>query len=203
MTRRFQRRELLALLSILLFDSFLLYAHALSDFDCHISVNDAKFDLTSLAGEHVINRTRSTPPTTMLDSLRFDLCADLKTIEGLDEHDQVRLPNTREPDVCWFLQCTDVDAFPPVFTRHKGMSNEGQSKGQGTRSHNSSYSNCPNEQPGIEFVSQSQYVITCARRLPTVDLINYTRPKILISSITWFELFGILNTTIAEFDSSL
>lgn len=100
MTRRSQRRELLALLSVLLFDSFLLYAHALSDFDCHISVNDAKFDLTSLAGEHVINRTRSTPPTTMVDSLRFDLCSDLKTLEGLDEHDQVRLSDTREPDVC-------------------------------------------------------------------------------------------------------
>lgn len=113
MIRRSQRRELLALLSILLFDSFLLYAHALSDFDCHISVNDAKFDLTSLAGEHVINRTRSTPPTTMVDSLRFDLCADLKTLESLDEHDQVRLPNTREPDVCRILQCTDVNVFLP------------------------------------------------------------------------------------------
>ena len=90
MIRRAQRRELLALLSILLFDNFLLYTHALVDFDCHISVNDAKFDLTSLTGEHVINRTLSTPPTTMIDSLRFDLCADLKPIEGLAEHDQVR-----------------------------------------------------------------------------------------------------------------
>jgi hypothetical protein len=91
MIRRAQRRELLALLSILLFDNFLLYAHA---FDCHLSVNDASFDLTSLAGEHVINRTRSTPPTTMIDSLRFDLCAELKTIEGLAEHDQVRFTTT-------------------------------------------------------------------------------------------------------------
>jgi hypothetical protein len=93
MIHRSQRRELLALLSILLFDNFLLYAHALAEFNCHINVNDANFDLTSLAGEHVINRTRSTPPTTMVDSLRFDLCADLKTIEGLAEHDQVRFAN--------------------------------------------------------------------------------------------------------------
>lgn len=93
MIRRSQRRELLALLSILLFDNFLLQVHALADFDCHITVNEASFDLTSLAGEHVINRTRSTPPTTMIDSLRFDLCADLNMIEGLAEYDQVRLTN--------------------------------------------------------------------------------------------------------------
>lgn len=104
MIHRFQRRELLALFSVLFFDSFLLYAHASADFDCHINVGDVSFDLTSLAGERVINHTRSTPPTTMIDSLRFDLCADLKLLEGLAEHDQVRPTTSREPDVCWTLR---------------------------------------------------------------------------------------------------
>lgn len=29
------------------------------------------------------------PPTTMIDTLRFDLCANLKPREGVDEQDQV------------------------------------------------------------------------------------------------------------------
>jgi hypothetical protein len=94
MKRPSQRRDLFALLSILLLDNFLLYAHASTDFDCRLSVNDVNFDLTTLAGEQIVNRTRSTPPTTMIDSLRFDLCADLKTIDGLAEHDQCP-PGTR------------------------------------------------------------------------------------------------------------
>jgi hypothetical protein len=116
MKRPSQRRDLLALLSILLLDNFLLYAHASTDFDCRLSVNDVNFDLTTLAGEQIVNRTRSTPPTTMIDSLRFDLCADLKTIDGLAEHDQVRLRASREPDVCWIVQCTDdyISSARPV-----------------------------------------------------------------------------------------
>ncbi|KAF8161113.1 autophagy-related protein 27 [Crassisporium funariophilum] len=64
-------------------------AQADTSFDCHVTVdNTTKFDLTSLAGEHIVNRTRETPPSTMIDSLRFDLCADLKALDGLSEHDQ-------------------------------------------------------------------------------------------------------------------
>lgn len=62
-------------------------------FDCHVMIyNTGTFDLTILAGEHVVNRTRETPPTTMVDSLRFNLCADLKPQSGLPEQDQVRSP---------------------------------------------------------------------------------------------------------------
>jgi hypothetical protein len=58
-------------------------------FSCHIKANSLNFDLTKLAGEHTASRTRDTPPTTMLDSLRFDLCEDLKTLDGVAEGDQV------------------------------------------------------------------------------------------------------------------
>ncbi len=89
MILRYSRQELIALLSILVLSNSSLFVYSQSEFDCHITINDAKFDLTRLAGAHNVNRTRSTPPTTMIDSLRFDLCADLKQIDGLAEHDQV------------------------------------------------------------------------------------------------------------------
>jgi len=66
-----------------------LNAEAASEFDCHITVKDVKFDLTKLEGEHIVNRTRSTPPTTVVDSLRFNLCSDLKQLDGIQEQDQV------------------------------------------------------------------------------------------------------------------
>lgn len=69
----------------------MLAADSETPFDCHLTVDNTKFDLTSLAGVHTVNRTRDTPPTKTVDSLRFDLCAELKPQEGLSEHDQVRL----------------------------------------------------------------------------------------------------------------
>ena len=59
-------------------------------FNCHFTTNGQSYDLTKLAGEHVATRTRDTPPSIMVDSLRFDLCADLKKVEGVAEADQVR-----------------------------------------------------------------------------------------------------------------
>lgn len=59
-------------------------------FNCHITTNGQNYDLTKLAGEHVVTRTRDTPPTTMVDSLRFDLCADLNKQDGVADADQVR-----------------------------------------------------------------------------------------------------------------
>jgi hypothetical protein len=61
------------------------------DFDCKPSLEGSHYDFTSLGnGEHVVNRTRETPPTQIIDSLAFDLCGDLKTKEGVKDHDQVR-----------------------------------------------------------------------------------------------------------------
>ncbi|KAK2463259.1 hypothetical protein APHAL10511_004914 [Amanita phalloides] len=57
-------------------------------FDCHVLVDEHKFDLTPLAGQQIINRTRQTPPSEMIDSLRFNLCGDLEALESLPEHDQ-------------------------------------------------------------------------------------------------------------------
>lgn len=59
---------------------------------CHVTVNDDKFDLSSLAGEQVVSRTHETPPTIMVDSLRFNVCADLKYQTELPEQDQVCSP---------------------------------------------------------------------------------------------------------------
>ncbi|KAF8630660.1 hypothetical protein AX15_002808 [Amanita polypyramis BW_CC] len=57
-------------------------------FDCHVVTDHYKFDLTPLAGEQTINRTRETPPSQMIDMLKFNLCAELKVSEDVPEKDQ-------------------------------------------------------------------------------------------------------------------
>lgn len=77
-------------LTLLLFSSRTLADEQAAGFDCHVTVSGAAFDLTKLAGEHTLNETRDSPPTKMIDSLRFNLCADLKPLEGVADDDQVR-----------------------------------------------------------------------------------------------------------------
>ena len=88
MILRRRRYDILILFSFVLLSDFV---YADSTFDCHVHINGSTFDLTSLGGERHINRTRETPPTTRVDSLRFDLCKDLPQLDGIDERDQVRL----------------------------------------------------------------------------------------------------------------
>ncbi|KAF5393282.1 hypothetical protein D9757_000607 [Collybiopsis confluens] len=64
---------------------------AASDFKCQVTVDQRKFDLSSLNAEQNVTRTRSTPPTTMLDSLVFNICEDLGIREGVPETDQCPL----------------------------------------------------------------------------------------------------------------
>lgn len=61
-------------------------------FDCQnrLAIQSLSFDLSKLAGEHSISRTRETPPSTVVDEVRFNVCSDLKALEGVSEHDQVR-----------------------------------------------------------------------------------------------------------------
>ncbi|PPQ67281.1 hypothetical protein CVT25_005865 [Psilocybe cyanescens] len=86
--RSFRCDILVIFLYLLLDATSVLAADSETPFDCHLTVDNTKFDLTSLAGVHTVNRTRDTPPTKTVDSLRFDLCAELKPQEGLSEHDQ-------------------------------------------------------------------------------------------------------------------
>ena len=67
--------------------------HAQDPFDCKVSLDGGKtsYDLMTIAGEHSISRTRITPPTSMFEEVRFDLCADLQKKEGVADGDQVRL----------------------------------------------------------------------------------------------------------------
>ncbi|EJD03336.1 uncharacterized protein FOMMEDRAFT_28851 [Fomitiporia mediterranea MF3/22] len=64
-------------------------AHAQDPFDCHVALDDThNFDLTTVAGEHVVTRSRDTPPSRMSDEVRFDLCADLSRRDGVADGDQ-------------------------------------------------------------------------------------------------------------------
>jgi len=58
-------------------------------FDCKVSLaNSVSFDLTSLNHETTVMRTRDTPPTKVLETVRFNLCADLKKLESVPDIDQ-------------------------------------------------------------------------------------------------------------------
>lgn len=61
-----------------------------NSFDCNISLNNGaqKYDLTALAGEHVLSRVRETPPSKMTDEVRFDLCGELQKKSGVQDGDQ-------------------------------------------------------------------------------------------------------------------
>ena len=58
-------------------------------FNCHVRTSDLTYDLTPLQGEHTVSRRRETPPSNWVDSVRFDLCADLKLQDGVAAGDQV------------------------------------------------------------------------------------------------------------------
>lgn len=72
------------------FSSAPLALAADNDFNCLITTDSLKFDLTSLGGEHTVQRERETPPSKMVDKVRFDLCGDLKSLSDVSKQDQVR-----------------------------------------------------------------------------------------------------------------
>ena len=75
-------------------------------FNCRVRTNDLTYDLTPLQGEHTVSRTRETPPSNWVDSVRFNLCADLKPQDGVAAGDQV----CGRPNVTVVLK--------PLFTSH-------------------------------------------------------------------------------------
>jgi autophagy-related protein 27 len=88
MRRTVDYLSLLAIVSISLWASPSLGDD--SSFNCHVTAENHDFDLTPLTGEHTINRTRQTPPSEMIDSLKFNLCGDLEILESMPRMDQVR-----------------------------------------------------------------------------------------------------------------
>ncbi|KAI0298553.1 autophagy-related protein 27 [Russula brevipes] len=58
------------------------------DAECHKSINDDMYDFSALAGDHTVSRTRSSPPTDMLDTLRFNICKELSLIDDVPQSDQ-------------------------------------------------------------------------------------------------------------------
>ncbi|KAJ3724524.1 autophagy-related protein 27 [Lentinula raphanica] len=66
---------------LLLISCYASTTEAAEGFDCIVNIGTTKFDLTSLNNEHKVTRSRSTPPTTMVDTLTFNICDDL-TVQG-------------------------------------------------------------------------------------------------------------------------
>lgn len=72
--------------------AFLLTAaSAQPDPECHMDIGDDKYDFSALSGDHTVSRTRSSPPTKISDTLRFNVCKELSLLEGVDTGDQVRV----------------------------------------------------------------------------------------------------------------
>lgn len=77
--------------SLWLLTLLLSAASAQPDSECHIAIQDNKYDLSALSGEHTVSRTRQSPPTSMKDTLRFDVCKQLSPLDGEDASEQVRV----------------------------------------------------------------------------------------------------------------
>ncbi|OSX66201.1 hypothetical protein POSPLADRAFT_1132639 [Postia placenta MAD-698-R-SB12] len=87
MSRR-TRHNCLKISLLLLLSAWASAAEDEGDFSCHVSYNGLKYDLTKIKGQQVVKRTRETPPSTMIDTVVFDLCEGLQPDEGVDEKDQ-------------------------------------------------------------------------------------------------------------------
>ncbi|KAG8729148.1 hypothetical protein FRC11_009412 [Ceratobasidium sp. 423] len=57
-------------------------------FNCDFTFGGVQYDMHLMNGEWVVKQDRSTPPTTMHDELRFNICGDLKKVEGVNDSDQ-------------------------------------------------------------------------------------------------------------------
>ena len=66
-------------------------ASAQPDPNCHLAIRDKKYDFSALSGEHTVSRSRPTPPTNMMDTLRFNVCNALSPLEDVDASEQVRV----------------------------------------------------------------------------------------------------------------
>jgi len=79
--RRISARAIYLIIIFFECRSLLVSAQDDAPFDCHLNVGLLTYDLTTL-GEITVSRTRNTPPSMMVDSLRFNLCEDLKVEDG-------------------------------------------------------------------------------------------------------------------------
>lgn len=61
-----------------------------SDLDCKtpITVEKLEYDLSSLSGEQTVKNERSTPPSTMIDTVRFNLCGNIGKLDKISQQDQ-------------------------------------------------------------------------------------------------------------------
>ena len=95
-------------------------------FDCRVRTNDLTYDLTPLQGEHIVSRTRETPPSDWIDSVRFDLCADLKPQDGIAASDQVR----NHPNTIFQAALYNLSVPHTVPVRDESMSDKDEPKGR-------------------------------------------------------------------------
>jgi hypothetical protein len=92
------------------------------DAECHKSINDDMYDFSALVGDHTVSRTRSSPPTDMLDTLRFDICKELSLLDDVPQGDQVRIPTPLRSALSDYLRSVPAGRGPvsPRRTSERG-----------------------------------------------------------------------------------
>jgi hypothetical protein len=103
--------------SLWLLTLLLVAASAQPDSECHLNIGDKMYDLSALSGEHTVSRTRQSPPTSMKDALRFNVCKQLSPLDGEDASEQVRV--LAHPWIFFRTICI-------VFEWDVGLSEQGQ-----------------------------------------------------------------------------
>jgi len=63
-------------------------ANSQLDAECLLSFKNNKYDLSKVKGDHMVSRSRSSPPTNMTDTLRFNICNELSPLEGVETDNQ-------------------------------------------------------------------------------------------------------------------
>ncbi|ELU37698.1 ATG27 domain-containing protein [Rhizoctonia solani AG-1 IA] len=66
-----------------------------SSFKCDFEFDKVKYDMHLMDGEWVVKQDRATPPTTMQDELRFNVCGDLKKQAEVKDRDQFSVHRAR------------------------------------------------------------------------------------------------------------
>jgi hypothetical protein len=56
-------------------------------FDCHVTLDKLSYDLTKLNGEQTVTWSVEAPPSTNQETLRFNLCDDLKKLDKVPQED--------------------------------------------------------------------------------------------------------------------
>ncbi|KAH7888677.1 type II membrane protein [Phlebopus sp. FC_14] len=171
------------LLSLLLVLSVVMRTAAQDSeaFNCHLTVGELNYDLTSLGGLKILTRTRESPPSTYEDELRFDLCGELQLIEDRTAEDQcpsgtkaclttINKKGENSDRITAVIPVAKSDSTPP------DISALSSSNGLSVTLHGTSYPSNPSQSVGQSF----RLSLTCAESTSEPQFVSYEDGQVLV-----------------------